>query len=1015
MAIIPYRPVRGYGASLLGDAQLEDQELQDADLTQPGIVTRGPGARQLAARVHATGGTETPLSATGAQALFYRPDVTGDELYMVHDDTLYASKPTEVTVNGTQAWREVGDWIPWKLRQTMLHQPLYQVRDVDVATIRDSASGTIYQVVVWEQANVVGTFAQPAAPGVYAMAMDENGGIVAPSTLIATGATNVNPRACACDTGVVIMWHDTATATWMGSSWRMSNPIEFTVAAALVAGSAGTAPLFDLRKDGANDQVIAVLADSVGAFSLPLRLVTVSLVVTSLGAVGVVQAPSVGVSVDVDPLGGYLLSWANATTANTVHVDNTGVVDTVVATVVTANPVVRITGCHKDGVASDGTIAVEQRVGASPDYRDHVQVFDYDGAALTSLRTQRGASVWSHALVLDGRPSAWLKHTAGALTPSLPFPAAAYLELGTWILSDLRSGAVLARAFPDQGGDDRSTNPATFATQPCTPHLVQGDLWTAHLLLNRSISALDQISSTQVIMDDGPRKPAVVPRYVLDAHAGYPVVSDGAEAPEADWHVAPTILSLAGVAAGAGKTPGATYVIGVTFLWIDRPGNLWRSAPTVRPITLAAGQNLINIGVQPCRWTGKGTVVIEIWCSVANAGFPLYSETRFVSNSSVDSMATAAGSPDATISVGEQLDQFAPANILGHGTTQVTDFMAFALGRFWSPDPQRPDIIRHTIAHEIDRDGFGWGWEDSQIVQLDTSVRAQAMGPIDGPALAVLAGDVCHLVYGLGPDKQGSGLFGQVDKFAVVDLETSQPLTASVPDSAVPGGLAYATPRGLFILRRDRVSQMLSVQVDRLFRVDGMVPQALAYLPRQGELMLVTLTAEQRSLRLSLTTGRWCADSARRAQDVAVSPRGEVAWLLADARVRILDAALIADGDDNLAFRLTTPTLRIDPGNVAQPVNVQGVFLHTYLIAGPALLDVSIVDARTGATLALNRQTFSVVGPESRSVEQVNLPTFGHRVQLSQPAGDTGRLVIVEIDSQVAPADVVVARTVNAL
>jgi hypothetical protein len=131
--------------------------------------------------------------------------------------------------------------------------------------------------------------------------------------------------------------------------------------------------------------------------------------------------------------------------------------------------------------------------------------------------------------------------------------------------------------------------------------------------------------------------------------------------------------------------------------------------------------------------------------------------------------------------------------------------------------------------------------------------------------------------------------------------------------------------------------------------------------------------------------------------------------------VRILDASLIADGDDDLAFRLTTPTLRIDASNVAQPVNVQGIFLHTYLIAGPALLNVSVVDARAGGTVTLNPQTFSDVGPESRSTEQVNLPTFGHRVTISQPPGNTGRIVIIEIDSQVAPADAVVARTVNAL
>jgi hypothetical protein len=380
---------------------------------------------------------------------------------------------------------------------------------------------------------------------------------------------------------------------------------------------------------------------------------------------------------------------------------------------------------------------------------------------------------------------------------------------------------------------------------------------------------------------------------VLDAHAGFPVVYDGGEGPEADWHVTPTLLSLTGAAAGAGKTPSSTYTVAITYLWVDRWGNHWRSAPTVRPVTLGVGQNLINITVQTCRWTARNVVFIEVWCSQANAGFPLYREVRALNTTAADSVVTVAGSPDATIAVNETLDQFAPSNVLPHGTTQVTDYMAYVGGRFWSPDPQRADILRHTIERDISRDGLGWGWDDTQVVQFDTSVRSQAAGDLDG-SLAMLAGNECHLLAGLGPDKQGAGLFGQPYKFGVVDLETSQPLLARVPDSAIPGGLAYATPRGLYILRRDRVSLPLAVQIDRLFRFDGVVP-------------------------------------------------------------------------------------------------------------------------RTGSVVTLLQQTFSVVGPESRSLPLVNLPTNGHRVAWSQPPGDTGRLVITEIDSQIDPADIVICRTVTQL
>lgn len=1005
MAIIPYRPVRGYGATLNGDAQLEDFELQDADLTQPGVVMRGPGARELAARVHVTGGTEAILPADGGQALFYRPDVDGDELCMVHDDTLYGSRPTEVTVNGTQAWREIGTWAPWTLRQKALHQPINFVTDCDVATIRDSATGKLYHVAVWEQQNS-GVFGKPAAPGVYVIALDESGAVVAPATVLEAGVTMVNPRACACDTGVVIVWHNTATATWRGSAWRLSNPIEFATAVNLVAGSAGTAPLHDLRKDGANDRVILALADSIAAFGIPLRLVTVSLVVTSLGAVAVAQAPSVGLSVDVDPLGGYLLAWADATTANAVHVNNAGAVDTVIATQATANPPARITACHVDGVASQGTVAVEQRVGASQDFRGHVQTFSYNGAALASVRTQRGAIIWGHAVVYRGRPVAWAEHWSGDV-----------VNQGVQILFDLLTGDVLARAW----GDGLGTNDTKGAlyTMPSTPQVVGVYLYqaaapvaTAGASVFNGLIGSDIPQCIAVTRVDGspqPRNPATVTGYVFDAHAGYPVIYDG-QACEADWHVLPDIPT---VALPAGAIAAGTYVLAATYKWIARDGTIWRSEPFVRSVVVAGAQ-LIQPTVTPCRWTARDEVLIEFWLSQAGQGSPLYLAATIVSNPAVDAQTTNITAVPATTA--EQLDQFVPSGILGHGRTQVTDYMAYVLGRFWSPDPQRADILRFTIEHDIGRDGFGWGWEATQIQKLDTSVRSQAAGEIDG-TLAVLAGSECHLVFGLGPDKQGAGLFGQPSKFGVVDLETSQARVARVPDSAVPGGLAYATPRGLYLLRRDRVSQPLSTQVDRLFRFDGVAPQSVAYVPEYGEFFLMTRTIGARSLRLSLLTGRWCADSARRAQDVAVSPRGEASWLLTDSRVRILDETLIADGSDNLQFQGTTPTIRLAPENVSQAGTMQALLVHTYLITGPATLEFQIQDRRTGENRLSSpiTATFSAAGPESRALTLINLSTYGHRVSFSQPAGTAGKIAIVEIDHQVQPDDKVIARTLTTL
>lgn len=1004
MSILPYRPVRGYGATLNGDAQLEDQELQDADLTQPGVLLRGPGASELPARVHESGGTETVLDPDGGQALFWRPDVAGDELCMVHEDTLYTSKPTEVTVDGTQAWRRVGMWAPWTLREVHLHQPLAILRDADVATIRDSATGKIYHVAVWEQPNT-GTLGAAAAPGVYAIALDESGGVIAPATLLDAGTNAVNPRACACDTGVVIVWHDTATSMWVGSAWMFANPVEFVASVSIVTGQAGTAPLHDMRKDGANDRVIFVLTDSVGAFQIGIRRITPALVSSFVSAFAVVQAPSVGVSIDVDPVGGYFVAWADATTANAVHVDATGSPDTTIATYSTANPVIRITGCHDQTGFNpgNGTVAVEQRVGGASDYRNYVEVLLYQSPTLSSIREQRGAILWGHALVYRGRAVAWMEHYG----PDL--------DRGVQLLTDLLSGDVLARAWSDRIGRGAEAKP-TLYTQPSTPHVIGSTLYQAALLVfpEDDTAWRGQLGVTKTNGTPQPRQPATVPGYVVDAMAGYPAVFRN-EAVEADWHALPAIASVATGGAGTGSLSAGTYVIAVTYKWLSSKNDVWRSAPVALARTGIVNTGSITATIVPCRWTAKGTVIVEVWRSLVNTGFPLYLERQYISDKTVDGQTALISNSDASALItGITLDQFEPAAILGHGRVGVTDYMVHVLGRFWSPDPGRPDIMRHTIERDISRDGFGWGWEDTQLVQLDTSARPVAAGDLEGN-LAVFAGSECHLVYGLGPDKQGAGLFGQPSKFGVVDLETSQAKLARVPDSAVPGGLAYATPRGLYLLRRDRVSQSLSPQIDRLFRFDGVAPQALAYEPERGQLWLMTLTEEARSHRFSLLTGRWCADSARRAQDVAVSVGGVVAWLIPDASLRIQDASLLADGDDDLLFNGETPTLRLDPSNVGQPVTVQALLLHVYVLVAPAVLNVAIVDAKTSEVITLQQQVFTALGPQSRSTAFVNLPTSGHRVRWSQPAGDAGRIVVVEIDSQVEPSDGVLARTVTPL
>lgn len=1008
MTTTPYRPVRGLEVSFNGDAQLGDLDLQDANLTQQGIIMRGPGASELAFRTHETGGTESPITGT-PQALFWRPDVAGDELCMVAGDTLYTSKPTEITANGTQAWREVGTWAPWSLRQSVLHQPLFFVSELDVATIVDPATGTLYHVITWSQPNV-GALGKAAAPGVYAAAVALDGGIVAAPVLL--DAAGTLPRACACDTGVVISWWNAGLNSWRGSTWMLTNPVEFLAVYTIASVAAGAhSGRHDMRKDGSNDRVILAFTDTVGVFVISLTRVTPSGVVAPVSNTVAVVAPTQGVSIDVDPLGGYLVTWASGTQVSTRHFDAAGVPTTLEVSFTPANPIVRVTGCHKDGVAAQGTVAVEQRVGATPDYRDHVQTLDFDGLALTNVRTQRGAALWGHALIFNDRPVAWTEHYAED-----------GIQQGVELLTDLRTGDVLGRAFLGNlpFGDARLAN----YVQPGTPHVLSAALyqgsgtWTATIFSLTNIVP-DCIGVTRIEPDTGPRNAPSVPGYVIDAHAGFPVQFNGREATEGDWHVLPQIATIAVGAAGA-LTPNSTYVVAVTYKHVARNGDVWRSAPTASAVALGVGQNSITLTIVPCRWTARAEVQIEVWCSLANQGFPLYIDQQLISNSAVDGQVITIISSDAThLANGLTLDQFAPGSVLDHSRAGVTDHMTYALGRFWSADPGRPDIIRHTIERDISRDGFGWGWEDTQLVQLDTSVRPQAAGPIQG-GMAIFAGNIVHMLNGLGPDKQGAGLFqAPLTTFGVVDLETSQAKIATIPDAAVPGGLVYATPRGLYLLQRDQLGSMLSRQVERLFRFDGVVPQAIAFAPIQGDVFMMTATPEARSLRFNVLTNRWCADSARRAQDVTVSPRGEVAWLLTDGRVRILDETLIADGDDDLVFRGTTPLIKLGD-TVSQPVTVQGLLTHTYLLSGPAVVTFRLQDGRTGDFIPALADppfsfTYSQVGPQSIDLQPINMASLGMRVIWEQPAGDTGKIAIVELDVQLEPSSATMIRTVQSL
>jgi hypothetical protein len=492
-----------------------------------------------------------------------------------------------------------------------------------------------------------------------------------------------------------------------------------------------------MRKDGVNDRVVATLTDSVAGFSLVQRLITVSLVVTSLGSVAVVDAPTQAVAIDVDPLGGYLLAWASGTVASAVHIDNTGAADTAIATFTPANPIVRITCCHVDGVASTGTVAVEQRVGASPDFRDHVQTLSYNGAALTSVRTQRGAILWGHATVYRGRPVAWEEHYVND-----------GVQQGVQLLTDLLTGNVLARAFGVQGmgvDDDK----ALLYTQPSTPHEVDGVLYQAAALtlatVGTAIVLPDSIGVTRVDGTPQPRNPANVPNYVLDAMAGMPFVFDGREAVEGDWHVLPSIQATSTGGAGTGSLSAGTYIVAITYRWIAHDGSWWRSAPATATVTGVVNTGSITPTVTPCRWTARGEVVVEVWRSLVNQGSPLYLERAYISDRTVDAQSgattTQITTADGTAATRIQLDQFEPAAVLGHGRTQVTDHLSYVLGRFWAPDPGRPDILRFTIEHDISRDGFGWGWEDTQVQSLDASVHPQATGNLGG-SLPAVAGNV---------------------------------------------------------------------------------------------------------------------------------------------------------------------------------------------------------------------------------------------------------------------------------
>jgi hypothetical protein len=497
------------------------------------------------------------------------------------------------------------------------------------------------------------------------------------------------------------------------------------------------------------------------------------------------------------------------------------------------------------------------------------------------------------------------------------------LSRNGWVMYAPRTGEVLARSFVGYTGNYETRN----ARPPKGSLIASGDQLTwggaVSVLSSPITDPLNAIATCRLDRSQLPNAPAVSDGSVVGAHAGYPRAYDGTNAPfEHDWHVLPGI-NLVQLNNDPGTTwPEGVYQVAVTWEWEDANGLRYRSAPqfTSHDSTGDPSRETWDVVIQSLTHTERSNVRAVVWMSAVN-GTTLY---RMYSEAVTNTAGTQTLTFDATVLPNYAELIIAPFNLtlaevqqrqevldqapvpLGQGITpgeraRVTDFIARAGDRLWSRDPLAGKLARFSIPSR-EASGFAMHWPLAFALEQPEEQEVTAALEMDGRivlgstlGLALLTAD--------GPDATGSGSFGLPTTLRTEIGIADQPQLARTPL-----GYVFGTADGPRLLTPGLTVEDIGKLVERVYKIDGGVIQAIVYDQIREE--LVVLGSAGATLRLNTSTGRWGSDPERLGRDLTVTLDGTIYLIRHDGKVleQVQDAW--ADGATGYALAVSTPWVR---------------------------------------------------------------------------------------------------------
>jgi hypothetical protein len=497
------------------------------------------------------------------------------------------------------------------------------------------------------------------------------------------------------------------------------------------------------------------------------------------------------------------------------------------------------------------------------------------------------------------------------------------LSRNGWIMFAPRTEEVLARSMVGYTGNflTRSVRPAKGSLITVGDQVTWGG--PVSVLSAPVTEPLNAIAACRIDRTQVPNAPAYTDDSVVSAHAGYPRTYDGRNQPfEHDWHTLPEINVFQFAA-----TPGTTfsqgvYQVAVTWEWEDANGIRYRSAPKFFTLdaSAAAVREQFTVTFQALSHTERENVNAVIWLTPAN-GTTLY---RIWTEAATDTLGTQSitfdetqipnyteltASPynltvDQIIARQEVLDQGGvplTQGVVPGERARVTDFVARAGDRLWSRDPLAGKLARFSIPSR-EASGFAMHWPLAFALEQPEEQEVTAALEMDGRivlgstlGLALLTAD--------GPDATGSGSFGLPTTLRTEIGIADQPQLARTPL-----GYVFGTADGPRLLTPGLTVEDIGKLVERVYKIDGGVIQAIVYDQIREE--LVVLGSAGATLRLNTSTGRWGSDPERLGRDLTVTLDGTIYLIRHDGKVleQVQDAW--ADGATGYALAVSTPWVR---------------------------------------------------------------------------------------------------------